>query len=62
MFFEEPQQSGSAKNPRHVDLPGPVLYYIVRKVIEVVPQNLPSHLQKYFIFVVLSGVSANLHV
>ena len=61
VFFEEPQQSRSAKNLKHVDLPGPVLHYIVRIVIEVVTQNLPSHLQKYYIFVFLSGVSANLH-
>ena len=59
VFFEGPQQSQSAKNLRQLDLPGPVLDYIVRIVIEVVPQNLPSHSQAYFIVVVLSAVSAS---
>lgn len=59
--FIDSRPNQSAKNLRQLDLPGPVLHYIVRKVIEVEPQNLPSHSQAYFIVVVLLAVSANVH-
>lgn len=57
VFFEEPQQSGSAKILRQLDLPGPVLPLYSQNSDWVVPQNLPSHSQACFIVVVLSAVS-----